>query len=60
MSEEDYYPECDPKKSWLVYKEKDGWYYYGWTGDAYGPFETEEKAQERLDDYAYDYDTRDS
>ncbi len=40
-------------------KWEDGWYYYGWIGEPYGPYKTLEDADAALDDYSHDYDTRD-
>ena len=52
-------PPNNFEKQWGVYKEDDGWYYYDWRGEPYGPFDNLNAAWDALDDYAYDYDTRD-
>jgi hypothetical protein len=44
---------------WTVQRLEDGWYYFDWQGNPYGPFETEEAADEGLDWYAMDYENRD-
>lgn len=39
-----------------VYLQKDGWYFYDWRGQPYGPYLTMHFAWDALDDYCYDYD----
>lgn len=52
----DEVPELDdPEKSWTTSKNISGWFYYDADGGAYGPFPTEEEAQNRLDDYEHGY-----
>jgi hypothetical protein len=48
-------PQRNYEKSWGVYFEKDGWYFYDWLGDPFGPYKNSYKAWEALDYYATDY-----
>jgi hypothetical protein len=44
-----------PEKSWTVGEENNEWYFFDDRGFPYGPFDTEEEAQNALDDYDNDY-----
>lgn len=41
----------DLDRSWGIYEEEDGFYYYSSIGDPYGPYKDEEQARDGLDDY---------
>lgn len=49
----------DANKSWGVFLEEDGWYFYGCVGNPNGPHDTEEKATDALDRYVEEYDRDD-
>ena len=47
--------EDDYNKSWGVYFERYGWYWYDADGCARGPYDTEDMAEDYLDAYERGY-----
>lgn len=45
----------DFNKSWGVYQEEDGWYWYDCYGNPSGPYENEDFANWVLDGYELEY-----
>ena len=52
-------PPRDSKKSWGIYEEADGFYYYSAEGNPYGPYKDEDLAMDGLDLYERAYEAYD-